>query len=105
MLDESLQVIDDCFSINDNISSFFSTNRAELAEFLPLVFELFPGFTPEKIIAHLQKTKGILESIGKKESSVGIEEAIQLFRKISALCLRRNTLVNTGFPPILTLAI
>ena len=105
MFEESMQVIEDCFSFRSNMASFFSANRAGLTEFLPLVFELFPGSTPDKIIDHLRKAQSTLERIGKGESSIEIEDVLELFKKISALCLRRNAVTNSNFPSIFSLAV
>jgi hypothetical protein len=104
MIDESLALIQDCFKFQKSVASLFSQREFGLAEFPPLVFDLYAQKKPEEIVAELQNVKDILERLAKKEISVNVDKALEFFRGLSKLCLRRHDEVNISFTPMLSLS-
>lgn len=104
MIDESLSLIQDCFKFQKSVASLFSQREFGLSEFPPLVFDLFVEKKPEEIMAELQSVRDILESLAKRETGINVNKALNFFRSLSNLCLRRHDEVNVSFSPMLSLS-
>lgn len=103
-IDESLTLLEDCFTIQRNMASLFSSSTASLSAFPPLIFDLFPQKDPKDILNELQKIKTLIDKISNDEQGVDVENALVFFRNASHLCLRRNDEINFSFTPMLSLS-
>lgn len=97
-IDESLEVIDDCFGFMRSASSYFSQQGTALAEFMPLVFDVYPGMSAEQLTEELSKIREGIVRIKHSKEPQPIDHIVEFFQKVSLLCLRRNAKVAAGTP-------
>ena len=90
ILEDSIEVITDCFMSEKGTTSFFSSHYISTSEFLPIIIEIFPDKEIKDIFEELAKIRTLLENLENKQEIVNVDLAYQFFKKVSTLCLRRN---------------
>jgi len=100
VIEEAIGVIDDCFAFQNSIASSYTKRGAELSEFVPLVFDLFPEKSVTEIVSELERVKEELLRANRGELLNDVAPTRQFFQKVSSLCLRRTAKANAGISPL-----
>ena len=94
-IEDSKDIIEDCFSIKNNTASFFSSKRYNSSDFIPVIFEYFKGKSLTEMFSDLQEVQGIMFQLEISDKTVNIQPALRFFEGISNICIRKSSRRNS----------
>lgn len=86
-LEDSLQIISDCFKVKGAIAENLSSTKYEPSQLYTLIFRMFGGKTFDQIFAELNKLKNIIDDVSAKKSNVDVDSATNFFESLADMCL------------------
>lgn len=90
ILDDSNNIITDCFLVEKNITEHLSLSEYEVTEFLPLVFEILGEKSFADLKKSLKEIQDIVDKIKHDTSGIDVKKALDFFNSLSNICLSRN---------------
>ena len=87
ILNDSKNVVIDCFKIKESDSDSLSSNDLAIGDFYPLLFRAFPQKKIDDIVISLKEIKLTLENIDGGSITEDVTSAYSFFNTLSDLCL------------------
>ncbi len=103
-IEDSIDIIKDCFSIRDNTASFLSSKKNNSSGFIPVIFEYFENKSLKEMISDLQEVQEIVTKLELSNELVNIQPAIKFFEGISDICISKSSRIH-NVPNLLSMSL
>lgn len=84
-------IINESFSSTTSFTENMSASKSTYFQLMPLIFEVLKEKTVHSFRERIGKISNSLKDVKDKKSDIDVNEAMEFFRKLSNLCLSRNT--------------
>ncbi len=91
LIKNSIQIIQDCFKIEESLSGLSFNEAYEITDLIPLILEIYKDSSINDIVENLKKIADIVNDVSEGKEGVDINYAKEFFFNLSEICLSKSS--------------
>jgi hypothetical protein len=93
-LDDSLEIISDCFKMNNLAAESLTFTKYSRHKLFNLIFSMYDGKPFSTVMEDLNQVKFCVDEIRSNKRNVEIDKAVSFFNALSELCMSADSQIN-----------